>query len=341
MSRPSFCQCSCFFSHNIFIRKYNTHFTYSSRLQFLRDYNNILESVGCVSEVDQDALIEQIEQEVVRRKGLAKASQARRLLVTKEYTPLHADIYSLKEEHFTDEFLRLVTKAKSGECGEEDLVAVGMTPHRNRIYSFPIFTKEFCQKLLEEVKHFEESPLPKERPNTMNKYGVLLREMGFDEGFLDALRERYLVPLCSVLYPECGGGTLDSHWAFIVTYQTSTDKDLSFHYDNAEVTLNVSLNGDFTDGSLYFGDMRDVALSETTCCEYRHRPYYGVLHRGQHRHGALPITSGQRYNLIMWMRSSTARNALCPRCDRSPQLVPVQDGYGDGFTTSNRACVSF
>ena len=32
--------------------------------------------------------------------------------------------------------------------------------------------------------------------------------------------------------------------------------DLSYHYDNAEVTLNVCLGNDFTDGELYFGDVR-------------------------------------------------------------------------------------
>jgi len=37
----------------------------------------------------------------------------------------------------------------------------------------PVFTREFCQQLLEEIKHFEaDSSLPKGRPNTMNNYGV-------------------------------------------------------------------------------------------------------------------------------------------------------------------------
>ncbi len=38
------------------------------------------------------------------------------------------------------------------------------------------------------------------------------------------------------------------------------DLDLSYHYDNAEVTLNVSLGKDFTEGNLYFGDMRQVNI---------------------------------------------------------------------------------
>jgi hypothetical protein len=41
------------------------------------------------------------------------------------------------------------------------------------IYSLPVFTEEFSARLIAELKHFEASPLPKGRPNTMNHYGVM------------------------------------------------------------------------------------------------------------------------------------------------------------------------
>ena len=65
---------------------------------------------------------------------------------------------------------------------------------------------------------------------------------------------------------------------------------------------------------------------------YTHSVGRGVLHRGQHMHGAHSITSGVRYNLIVWMRASSVRNKLCPMCDTPPQLV-VTEGPGDGFTS--------
>uniref|UniRef100_UPI00398F2B24 2-oxoglutarate and iron-dependent oxygenase domain-containing protein 2 n=1 Tax=Pristiophorus japonicus TaxID=55135 RepID=UPI00398F2B24 len=173
--------------------------------------------------------------------------------------------------------------------------------------------------------------MPKGRPNTMNNYGVLLNELGFDETFVTALREEYLQPIASLLYPDCGGGSLDSHKAFTVKYAINQDRDLSFHYNNAEVTLNVSLGEDFSEGNLYFGDMRQVAISESECVEIEHRVRHGLLHRGQHCHGALPISAGERWNLIIWMRSSQVRNKLCPMCDRKPQLEEAI-GFGDGFT---------
>ena len=50
-------------------------------------------------------------------------------------------------------------------------------------------------------------------------------------------------------------------------------------------------------------------------------------------HGALPIQSGERINLIIiWMRSSPVRNKLCPMCNRVPRLMPSFGGSDDGFT---------
>lgn len=87
---------------------------------------------------------------------------------------------------------------------------------------------------------------------------VLLNELGMDETFITPLREKYLQPITALLYPDLGGACLDSHKAFVVKYSLHEDLDLSSHYDNAEVTLNVSLGKDFTEGNLYFGDFSQV-----------------------------------------------------------------------------------
>lgn len=41
-----------------------------------------------------------------------------------------------------------------------------------RIYRLPVFTEEFCQAFVDELENFEQSDMPKGRPNTMNNYGV-------------------------------------------------------------------------------------------------------------------------------------------------------------------------
>ena len=43
----------------------------------------------------------------------------------------------------------------------------------SRVFSFPVFTEQFCKLLLEELDNFEQSEqISKTRPNTMNNTGV-------------------------------------------------------------------------------------------------------------------------------------------------------------------------
>lgn len=95
-----------------------------------------------------------------------------------------------------------------------------------------------------------------------------------DESFITPLREKYLRPITALLYPDLGGACLDSHKAFVVKYSLHEDLDLSSHYDNAEVTLNVSLGKDFTEGNLYFGDFRQVL---STFLIWTLLPFHSVL----------------------------------------------------------------
>ena len=64
---------------------------------------------------------------------------------------------------------------------------------------------------------------------------------------------------------------------------------------------------------------------------HEHRFGEGILHLGCHLHKALPIESGERWNLIIWMRSSEKRNKICPMCQTTPEKIPAPF-YGDGFT---------
>ena len=70
-----------------------------------------------------------------------------------------------------------------------------------------------------------------------------------------------------------------------------------------QVTLNVALNEDYSDGELYFGPMRSEESSHRI--GYSHQPGQGLLHRAQQFHGALPITSGIRW---VWLDDTKLSN---------------------------------
>ncbi|XP_012704926.2 2-oxoglutarate and iron-dependent oxygenase domain-containing protein 2 isoform X1 [Fundulus heteroclitus] len=329
--RSRFYTCSCFTTDNIFLEDYKLHVRFVSEQQFRLDYQSLLQSRGCVTEQQFADALTKISQEVDRRRRICETSAERTAAIKQTYRPLHPHVYRLQESYLAPKLQQIVEYCRSSGACKEGLVELLEDVGALRVYRLPVFEKRFCEELVEELEHFERSSAPKGRPNTMNNYGILLNELGFDEGFITPLRERYLQPLTSLLYPDCGGRCLDSHKAFVVKYDLNEDLELSYHYDNAEVTLNVSLGKSFTDGNLFFGDMRQVPVSETECTEVEHRVTEGLLHRGQHMHGALPISCGQRWNLIIWMRASQERNNLCPMCNRRPSLVEG-DGFADGFT---------
>ncbi|CAG0896403.1 unnamed protein product [Darwinula stevensoni] len=311
---------------------------------FLEEYGTEL-NARCPGRAIEDILA-QVEREVTRRKKLLEETPERRSLIRRSYTPLHPHLYSLSEDFLTEEFRRLVDLCHTHK-GErkEVLKEIPRTSLVGQdVYSISVFQKSFCTQFLEEMNHFKSSGLPVERPNSMNNYGVLLGDLGWDVGFLDPLRERYINPVSRLLFPTSGGGSLDSQRGFIVSYDAAKgDVDLAYHYDNAEVTLNICLNEEFEGGHLYFGATKSDVSSPKSDFKnvfgYEHKLGHGVLHLGSHLHGALPIESGERHNLVIWFRASVVRNQVCPMCHEPPDVVPVVEGYGDGFTLHSQGCL--
>lgn len=164
------------------------------------------------------------------------------------------------------------------------------------IYSFEMFSPQFCSQLLEECEHYEKSGLPVTRPNSMNNYGMslffsfrffwssnrlcphpllaplfplfplflsslsslfpslpshplspslsshslssrslssstglVLNEIGFKQ-LMTSLMHTYIIPLASLLFPQYGGDTQDSHHSFIVRYKG--EKNVFFYWQS-------------------------------------------------------------------------------------------------------------
>jgi hypothetical protein len=179
------------------------------------------------------------------------------------------------------------------------------------IYTFDMFTKQFCNSFIEEVALYEASALPRRRPNTMNNYGLILNDIGM-YGLMSALMELYLVPLVQLLYyeePVAYG--LDHHHSFIVQYQRSAavratvlasaaptataasaaappgDKGLDMHHDSSEVTVNVCLGREgFQGGGLRFCGLAGTSTYRSLQYTLQHVIGRAVVHLGRHRHGA-------------------------------------------------------
>jgi hypothetical protein len=91
--------------------------------------------------------------------------------------------------------------------------------------------------------------------------------------------------------------------------RAEADTALDMHHDASEVTLNVCLGREFEGGGLQFcGDFGSFDHRKARLA-WQHTPGVALLHLGRQRHGAETITSGERYNLIVWARSSAFRGA--------------------------------
>ncbi|KAI8013890.1 Protein SEH1 [Camellia lanceoleosa] len=110
---------------------------------------------------------------------------------------------------------------------------------------------------------------------------------------------------------------------FFLTYGVNKSCGLDcFHVDDSKVTLNVCLGKQFSGGELFLWGVRceDHVNTETQSEEildYSHVPGHAVLHYGRHRHGARPIKSGHRINLLL-------------RCRSIVKVVWVPPEYGGG-----------
>uniref|UniRef100_A0A7S4UZZ7 Fe2OG dioxygenase domain-containing protein n=1 Tax=Alexandrium monilatum TaxID=311494 RepID=A0A7S4UZZ7_9DINO len=177
----------------------------------------------------------------------------------------------------------------------------------------------FGQRLLTELAAIEawatSTGWDLKRPNSMNRYGVVLKDVGLGS-LAAALASAVVAPLATLLWPERTEGGLGNLHAFTVRYRGGEDRRLDTHVDSSEVTLNVCLGGGFRGGGVYFhglasengGDHGDAMASPhpVDCPHCRvthpHEPGLALLHLGEHIHGAHNIEEGERTNLVLWCR---------------------------------------
>jgi len=174
------------------------------------------------------------------------------------------------------------------------------------VFSFRIFTDDFCQLLVEEIFNFYASGLPARRPNSMNNYGIILNEIGL-EPMIDEL-QRMLQPLGHMLWPGAGS-EWDGHHCFIVRYREGEDLGLDMHTDNSDVTFNICLGLDFKGAGLQFCGLMGASNHRKHTYTFQHEQGSAVCHLGRKRHGADDILTGERLNLILWNHSYAYRQS--------------------------------
>eukprot|EP01130_Rhizamoeba_saxonica_P014131 TRINITY_DN6126_c0_g1_i2.p1 TRINITY_DN6126_c0_g1~~TRINITY_DN6126_c0_g1_i2.p1 ORF type:complete len:466 (-),score=88.45 TRINITY_DN6126_c0_g1_i2:6-1382(-) len=270
--------------------------------------NVILIDPECtLPEISQEDRIRIKREEFIERRTridtlekLKKEEEIRNIQMS--YVSLYPNLFVFDMSMCQTSFSQALSKGPDGIASIVNEVHTG-------VYTFDMLSEQFCSMLIEEINNFENSGLPIQRPNSMNNYGVILDHFGFTK-MISTLIKTCILPLSSLLFPDSYGKTLDNHHSFIVKYKIGEDLDLAEHADSSHVTLNVCLGKQFSGGSLYFKGIRGTPTEQTQYTEVSHRVGTGILHVGKHIHAALPITEGERINLIIWCRSDTSSDTL-------------------------------
>merc|ERR1719397_837947 len=174
--------CKCFQQNNIFLREYGAHVSFLGRDQFVGEYGPYLKEMGCDN---IDNVVREVEEEVQRRVNLHESSWKRKCHIRENYKFKHPQIQNLSTTFLEDIFLDITKDSINGRVNSN------VQKLLDNVYSFPVFTKDFCKSFVEEMRNFKQSSLPRAQPNSMNKHGVLMFELGLD-ALVDNLRTDYL-----------------------------------------------------------------------------------------------------------------------------------------------------
>ena len=194
-----------------------------------------------------------------------------------------------------------------------------------------VFMCQFLDPVkLEKLRAYLEKAAEANIP-TRPPYGIVLNRKGFMldqrsvgylaipqfQDFYQNVLDSYMRPIARLLFPEFLTPAMDSEsFGFSIQYQAATDKSIRPHSDASSITLNFNLNlpsESFTGSSLYFYDN-----GQTHTVEFA--PGVAVMHRGATMHAALPIESGQRTNMVLWLYGKHGQTSTYPH--GGPNLSP-------------------
>ena len=161
-----------------------------------------------------------------------------------------------------------------------------------------IFSKQFCENLIDESNNLVQSNHPYAQ---LDLTGIDLLMFGFEHLF-----QNFTLEILPSIIDKIS--TDSSNWninykdlyvfhAFVIYYNADNkqSKKHPIHVDDSYLTLNICLGGNFTGGNLRIYE-NDSSIS------FPQSQGQLFLHPGNLNHSADKITSGERYNLVIWFK---------------------------------------
>eukprot|EP01087_Luapelamoeba_hula_P019570 TRINITY_DN6492_c0_g2_i1.p1 TRINITY_DN6492_c0_g2~~TRINITY_DN6492_c0_g2_i1.p1 ORF type:complete len:558 (-),score=59.94 TRINITY_DN6492_c0_g2_i1:71-1744(-) len=239
------------------------------------------------------------------------------------YSPLHPDLYRFDKKWLSDE--------AQAAMDDPSRIMRSLIIRREcpTVASIALFTSDYCRLMVQEFQHLKES-LPYAPLDYKGLYLDLLQFGPFFEELTKLFNKWLHVvhPRITIEYTHCSV----VHYSF----ETSPTKGHPLHVDLSDLTMNLALGPEFTgsevlltvpqlrsnrDPSEYHSkraaqiplnikenadhppmDSINTQLSttETTTYEYTQQVGRALFHPGSIVHSTSDITSGQRWNIVVW-----------------------------------------
>lgn len=168
----------------------------------------------------------------------------------------------------------------------------------NDIYSFPLFTKTFCELLIDLAEQREAWTSNRHAYYPTTDCELYMLDL---EGFYRSVLQQYVLPIVRYIwrYTWTNEDLLAEN--FIARYTPDTQASLATHNDEAWFSMVTTLNEGFEGGGTSFP--RQNLQIQTPVG-------YATLHPGRltHPHGGLPVTKGKRYITVSFMKGIRGTN---------------------------------
>lgn len=167
--------------------------------------------------------------------------------------------------------------------------------HGFGLYTFPLFSKNFCTELISKLKNFNNWTVNRHRTYPTND--VLIQD--FDKNFAiiyDNIVRNLLQPALNKLYAmEIGQNFV--HETFIIRYKPELQGHLDLHHDSSTFTFCVTFSSedDYEGGGTYFPKHKLLLKAGQGVV---------AIHPGMmtHQHGVRPIIRGERYAMVSFCK---------------------------------------
>tara|TARA_Y100001963_G_C6788253_1_gene454110 strand:+ start:4321 stop:4938 length:618 start_codon:yes stop_codon:yes gene_type:complete len=189
--------------------------------------------------------------------------------------------WSVDWDKWTERFIHPQTRVKDWDAIVEE--------KGTDIYTWPIFTEEFCRLIIEEAD--DANVWQESRHDFYPTTDFVLDDLNLNDMYKKVLHE-YGYPIAKYVWGLEGDSWLEKMVAesFMAKYTPAAQGHLDSHIDNSNYTLTVALNEDFTGGGTWYHRQKTLIKAPTGhCC---------LFPMPTHKHSGRYIDSGTRYIIV-------------------------------------------